>query len=473
MKTRRHFLSQSAAVTSGFYGLSCFLNQTGFSKDKPGKKTKPKADDGFSYGELVPDPYKLLDLPEGFRYRILSKTGDRMGDGFKVPGKPDGMAAFDLGDGKIALIRNHEIGHSGFQTGPFDDNTKLPEGFDSSLIYDGGRHGAQPFVGGTTTLILDAKNGKLLDEYLSLVGTDRNCAGGPTPWGSWITCEEPADLTTQWGDIHGYCFEVPATATPGLVKPVALKAMGRFRHEAIAVDPRTGVVYLTEDRNDGVLYRFIPKENGKLEMGGKLQALKIAGKGKQDTRNWPGGKVTFPVGERVAVEWIDLEDVESPKDDLRIQALKKGAAMFSRGEGMWFGSAEHVGEDSVYFACTDGGREHLGQIFRYFPGEHEGTEREAETPGELELYLEPNDTALLKNADNITIAPSGHLYICEDTSGDNHVRGVTGQGEMFTLAKNRLSKGELTGVCMSPDGSMLFVNIQNPGITFAITGPFV
>lgn len=140
---------------------------------------------------------------------------------------------------------------------------------------------------------------------------------------------------------------------------------------------------------------------------------------------------------------------------------------------MWFGSAEHVGEDSVYFACTDGGREHLGQIFRYFPGEHEGTEREAETPGKLELYLEPNDTALLKNADNITIAPSGHLYICEDTSGDNHVRGVTGEGEMFTLAKNRLSKGELTGVCMSPDGSILFVNIQNPGITFAITGPFV
>jgi secreted PhoX family phosphatase len=249
--------------------------------------------------------------------------------------------------------------------------------------------------------------------------------------------------------------------------------MGRFRHEAIAVDPVTGIVYLTEDRNDGVIYRFIPKVKGELARGGRLQALKIAKKGKFDSRNWPGNKSTFPLVERLPVEWIDLDNVESPADDLRIQALQKGALIFSRAEGMWYGSADVVGEDSIYFACTDGGEAHLGQIFRYFPGPNEGAGNESEAPGHIELYLEPNDTALLKNADNITISPSGHLFICEDTKKANHIRGVSENGEMFTLARNRLNDSELAGVCVSPDGSTVYVNIQSPGITLAIRGPFV
>lgn len=466
MKTRRDFFRSSAAVTAGFAGLSQYLSaqEVGIG---PGGPTS------FSYGPLKPDPEGLFDLPEGFSYRVISRTGYRMGDGYKTPGAPDGMATFDLSDGKVALIRNHEIGHSGFKTGPFDDNTRLPEGFDPAEIYDGGRNGAQPFVGGTSTVILDAATGEIIDSYLSLVGTDRNCAGGPTPWGSWITCEEPADLTSEWGAFHGYCFEVPARVERGLAKPEPLRAMGRFRHEAIAVDPRTGIIYLTEDRNDGVLYRFIPSEPGKLTAGGRLQALGLAPGAPSDTRNWPGGKASFPVGERFAVKWVDLEEVESPKDDLRIQAIGKGAVIFSRGEGMWFGSAAQVGEDSIYFACTDGGRKHLGQIFRYYPSEQEGTAGESDQAGQLELFLEPNDSALLKNADNLTIAPSGHLYICEDTSGLNQLRGVDEKGSIFTFGANRLNDSELTGVCFQPDGKRLFVNIQNPGITLAIEGPFV
>ena len=465
MKTRRTFLTQSVAVTTGFGALKLFLSNghaQGVAEEK-----------AFSYGTLVEDPKGLLDLPKGFTYQIISRTGDRMPDGYKVPGKPDGMAAFQLEGDLIALIRNHEIGHSGFKTGPFEDNTKLPEGFDRELIFDAGENGAQPFVGGTTTIILNQKTGEVVDEYLSLIGTDRNCAGGPTPWGSWVTCEEPADLTTKWGKKHGYCFEVPAKREAGLTKPVPIKEMGRFRHEAIAVDPVTGIVYLTEDRNDGVIYRFIPKVKGELAGGGRLQALKIAKKGKFDSRNWPGNKSTFPLVERLPVEWIDLDNVESPADDLRIQALQKGALIFSRAEGMWYGSADVVGEDSIYFACTDGGEAHLGQIFRYFPGPNEGAGNESEAPGHIELYLEPNDTALLKNADNITISPSGHLFICEDTKKANHIRGVSEKGEMFTLARNRLNDSELAGVCVSPDGATVYVNIQNPGITFAIRGPFV
>jgi len=461
MHTRRSFLQQSAAVTSGFFGLNQFL-----SGDL-------KADERFSYGGLKTDPDGILDLPKGFRYRVISRTGDRMSDGFKVPGRPDGMATFDLGKGRLALIRNHEIGHSGFKSGPFDDNSKLPDGFDPTRIYDGGRFGAQPFVGGTTTVVYDVKSQKMSSQYLSLIGTDRNCAGGPTPWNSWITCEEPADMTSQWGAFHGYAFEVPASASPMLADPEPLKAMGRFRHEAVAVHPNTGIVYLTEDRNDGVIYRFIPKEPGKLALGGTLEALKIKESGEHDTRNWPGGKTSFPLGKRVPVEWVKLDDVTSPKDDLRLQATSKGAVMFSRGEGMWYGSEAQVGEDSIYWACTDGGQKLLGQIFRYFPSPDEGTAAESATPGELELYLEPNNTELLRNADNITISASGHLYICEDTSGVNQLRGVTRDGEMFTFARNRASEGELTGVCFSPDGSTLFVNIQSPGITLAVTGPFV
>jgi len=460
MHSRRSFLNHSAAVTSGFLGLNHFLSGN------------LQADNQFSYGELMKDPDGLLDLPKGFQYQVLSRTGDRMNDGFLVPGAPDGMATFDLGKGQIALIRNHEIGHSGFKLGPFEDNSRLPDGISPEQTYDPGRFGAQPFVGGTTTVVYDLKSGKITNQYLSLIGTDRNCAGGPTPWNTWITCEEPADMTSQWGAFHGYAFEVPASAKTRLADPVPLKAMGRFRHEAVAIDPKSGIVYLTEDRNDGVIYRFIPNEPGKLAKGGQLEALKIKEAGEHDTRNWPGGKTSFPTGKRVAVEWVKLDDVTSPKDDLRLQATAKGAVIFSRAEGMWYGSAAQVGEESIYWACTDGGAKMLGQIFRYFPSPHEGTPEESSAPGELELFLEPNNTDLLNNADNITVAPNGHLYICEDTSGINQLRGVTLGGGMFTFARNRASEGELTGACFSPDGSTLFVNIQNPGVTFAVTGPF-
>lgn len=467
MKSRRSFLTHSAAVTSGFLGLQHFLSRSA------GASEAGAAEANSPFGKLIPDPEGLLDLPADFQYEVISRTGDLMGDGYKVPGHPDGMAAFALDGGRIALIRNHEIGHNGFPKGPFEDNTKIPEGLNRELVYDAGRFGAQPFVGGTTTVIFDVQRQKVVDQYLSLVGTDRNCAGGPTPWGSWITCEEPADMTTQWGLFHGYCFEVPASPVPGLVKPVPIRAMGRFRHEAIAVDPTTGVIYLTEDRSDGVLYRFLPNEPGKLLAGGRLQALGLRDDAPGDSRNWPDSKKTFPIGERLPVRWIDLEDIESPHDNLRHQALEKGALIFSRGEGMWFGSEKEVEENAVYFACTDGGANQAGQIFRYYPSAAEGSAQEDKVPGEIELYLEPNDTELLKNGDNITIAPSGTLYICEDSKGTNMVRGVTVEGQMFTLASNRLNGSELAGVCFSPGGETLFVNIQQPGITFAITGPFL
>ena len=227
-------------------------------------------------GPLLSDPAGIVDLPRGFSYRILAKPGGTMSDGFKVPGAPDGMAAFPTDDGKLVLVCNHELNADSARRGPFRKGGVLPPDFDRTLCYDAGGEGEMPMPGGTTNIVFDPETGTATAHFLSLVGTDRNCAGGAMPWGSWITCEEPGDLTSKRGLLHGWCFEVKATGQPGVQKPVPLKALGRFRHEAVACDPRTGSIYLTEDRNDGLLYRFVPEKAGDLTKG-KLQALVIDG----------------------------------------------------------------------------------------------------------------------------------------------------------------------------------------------------
>jgi secreted PhoX family phosphatase len=414
------------------------------------------------FGPLVSDAAGVIDLPEGFTYRILSRRGETMADGFKTPGQPDGMAAFPADDGKLVLVCNHELALKSVKEGPFPDNSRLPANFDAGLVFDGGPGGMQPHLGGTTNIVFDPKSGKKISQFLSLIGTDRNCAGGAMPWGSWITCEEPEDLTSVRGKQHGWCFEVKAATGGGLQKPVPLKALGRFRHEAVALDPRTGWLYLTEDRNDGLLYRFIPEKKGDLSRG-KLQALKITGKDSADLRNYhPDAK--WPVAsEKLRVEWYDIDDPESPNDDLRIRGHQAGAARFARGEGI------HWVDDAFFICCTDGGPSRRGQIFRLQPGAGEGNDQ-------LELFLQPEKIDLLSNGDNLCPAPWGGIVICEDLinaafSPAAHVRCVTPEGKIFTLAKNRRA-GEFAGCCFSPDGKWFFVNIMAQGLTLAITGPW-
>jgi secreted PhoX family phosphatase len=242
--------------------------------------------------------------------------------------------------------------------------------------------------------------------------------------------------------------------------------MGRFNHEAVAVDPATGIVYLTEDRGDGLFYRFIPNTNRRLANGGKLQALAILGENSRDTRNWEEGNAPeFPVREPRDVAWIDLDNIDSPEDDLRLQGFERGAAVFARGEGIWFGDNE------LYFACTNGGKIAAGQVFRYTPSEEEGTSGEARSPGKLELFAEPNDKKILKSCDNLAIAPWGDVVLCED---DSHpfVVGITPKGECYQLAENVGYESEMAGGVFSPSGQTFFVNLQKPGITVAITGPW-
>jgi secreted PhoX family phosphatase len=455
---RRTFLLQAAAVSAGFLRLGSLLQAAG----QPVQGYRSQTD---LYGALVPDPHRILDLPPGFTYRVLSRHGDSMDDGFKVPAAMDGMAAFPAPGGRTLLIRNHELDQASSSLGAFGPDHALLGRVPADRLYDAGVQG-KPYLGGTTTLIFNPRTLEVDTEFLSLAGTSRNCAGGPTPWGSWITCEE---TTVRAGDRalrdHGYNFEVPASLSPSLTVPVPLTAMGRFNHEAIAVDPFSGVVYQTEDESNGLIYRFVPRVPGRLHEGGWLQALALRDHPSADTRRWKPEK-PFPFRERLAVHWIPLEEIDNPGNDLRIRGARAGAAVFARGEGMWYGNGE------VYFACTNGGTAQKGQVFRYRPSPHEGTPEEDSAPGQLELFIEPNDADLLEYGDNLTVAPWGDLVLCEDGASTQYLRGVTLDGRIYALGRNAFNNSEFTGACFDPVHPILYVNIQNPGLTLAITGPW-
>lgn len=445
MLDRRQFAGAALAFTG--LALQSGAARAGMMATDPG------------YGPLQPDPAGLLDLPPGFSYRILSSFGDAMNDGNVVPDRADGMGCFKLDNGRVALVRNHELQPKHVADGPFARNGHLPdEAFD--------RAGGSALPGGTTTLVLDPETLTVEQQYLSLVGTIRNCSGGVTPWNSWLSCEEnvagPADGVEK---AHGWIFDVPADAGT-LVKAEPLKAMGRFMREAAAVDPRTGIVYMTEDRDDSLFYRFLPDVPGSLDRGGRLQALAFTDKWVRDTRNWAGQKMA--PGSWQFARWIDLDDPESPNDDLRLRGAKEGGAIFARGEGI------HWGQEELYFTCTSGGRAKQGQIMRYRPSRHEGKSREKSAPGRLQLFLESTDPAQYSFGDNLTVAPNGHLIVCEDQYGetvDNHLRGVTPFGEVYAFGRVR-TQTEPAGACFSPDGKTLFLNLYSPTKTVAIRGPF-
>lgn len=455
MLTRRRFLG-AAAVSLGLAGL-----RSAFGHDH---RLLARSDD--RYGALIRDPAGILALPEGFSYRIFSRAGEVMDDGFVVPELHDGMAAFEGPDGRTLLVRNHEVGWGARgASGPFGPAYELLNQLDPTRIFDSGDDQARPALGGTTTLLYDTVHQRLVGHRLSLAGTIRNCAGGPTPWGSWLTCEE---TVVGAGDgrlhDHGWVFEVPAVWGGPPVRPNALRAMGRFNHEAVAVDAESGALFLTEDRDDGLVYRFLPDEPGNLAAGGRLQALAVVDRPSLDTRNWRWPRL--PVKQSLAVRWIDLDDVESPEDDLRYRGFAAGAARFARGEGIW------AGEDGIYLACTNGGMKRLGQIWRYQPSADEGRAGEEAAPARLELFVEPDDSTLVENADNLTVAPWGDLVVCEDGTGDDYLVGITTGGELYRLAHSMSGTGEFAGACFSPDGSTLFVNMQARGWTLAIRGPW-
>jgi uncharacterized protein len=410
--------------------------------------------DGVGYGPLRPvkdatTGLPLLELPEGFRYLTFGWTGDAMDDGKRTPGLHDGMAAFAGNNGTVVLVRNHEIAASpAFGDRPYDPQAG----------------------GGTTTLVFDPAAEKVVSLRASLSGTVRNCAGGPTPWGSWLTCEETVLGPAQGNPLtkqHGYIFEVPRE---GVSDAEPIKAMGCFVHEAIAVDPKTGIVYETQDRAQAGLYRFIPKTRGRLADGGRLQMLAIDGRPRFDMSRGQRAAATH------GVHWVDIPEPDRPHVDPDLgdargvleQGLNRGGALFSRLEGAWFGDGK------LYVTATDGGDARMGQVWELDPE----TER-------LRLIFESPGPQVLNMPDNLCLSPRGGLAVCEDGTANPHVHGLTRDGRIFRFARNTVwlegqrnslwgdfTMREIAGVTYSPDGKWMFLNVQTPGITFAITGPW-
>lgn len=421
------------------------------------------------YGRLAPGTdCPELEIPESFRCIRLSSGGvpSSVRAELNVPNAFDGMAAFPLPNGNVRLIRNHEM---------TDDADKgRPIG---QPAYDG------RCSGGTTSLEVrisgpdDDPTVELVDEFVSLAGTTVNCAGGPTPWGSWLSCEE-----ITWGAErgyerpHGYIFEVPADAT-GPVDPVPLRDMGRFVHEAIAVDPDTGIVYETEDtwyvpdRLPGAgFYRFIPNEPGVLAAGGRLQMMAVTDQPGYLTARGQTAGTTLPV------HWVDIDDPDPPDaeaDQLAVfkQGVERGAARFARLEGAFYG------DGGIYMVSTNGGDATAGQVFHYRPT--------AADTGELALVFESPSHDVLDSPDNIVLSPRGGLVMCEDGSGEQFVRGLDREGRVINLvrsphAEGESQPGEFAGSCFSPDGRVLFFNVQGgreigstvASATYAMWGPW-
>ena len=454
---RRGFL-QSMGGLSVAATFGTFLKRTSYGDASHAAtgygKLRPVADEATGLN--------LLCLPDGFRYRTFGWTGDAMADGRPTPDSHDGMGIVREADGLITLVRNHEI-----KARTVDFGT------------DAIRFDAQA-GGGCSNLTFNANSGEWIEARPSLAGTVKNCAGGPTPWGTWLSCEETVlgpggvdgDETFDFEQEHGWIFEVSADAD---TRPVPYKAMGRFVHEAVAIDPETGIVYETEDQGTAGFYRFTPHETGRLAAGGRLQMLKVAGR--DDLRSG------LNVGQEFDASWVDIDEAEhahSPNSGSRknpngdelgvfMQGKEQGAATFARLEGCWYGNG------LVYLVSTSGGDKSLGQVWQYDPR----NER-------LKLIFESPGADVLDSPDNICVSPRGGLVLCEDGDAVPHrMHGMTPDGRVFPFAANNIVLNkerngfegdfrgeEWCGATFSADGRWLFANVQTPGITFAITGPW-
>ena len=375
---------------------------------------------GFGgYGPLVKDPNGILDLPQGFHYKMLSQAGDIMPNGDKVPAMHDGMAAFRGDKNTTILVRNHEN----------STNSNYP--------VNGKNPWSTGAAGGTTTLIV-GPNREIIDQYVSSSGTIRNCAGGSTTWGTWLTMEETRNMG------HGFVFEVNPLDPENDMSRTPVRDMGYFSHEAGHVDPSTGIWYLTEDASPSFLYRFTPNDRsqtlGSLQKGGILEAAAI--------EELPRAS-QMATGQRFGVVWKKLNPEIAQSD-----AKAKGCIEFSRLEGAYFS------EGTFWFDDTSAGEKRLGRVYRYTPATNT-----------LELFYESTDKNDLQAPDNITITPWGDLWVAED-GGNDRIIGMTPEGNVYTFAANKLNGSEFAGPTFSPDGNTFFVNMQTPGITFAIWGPF-
>jgi len=410
----------------------------------------------------------ILKLPKGFRYHSFAWAGELLGDGFTSPGACDGMGVVRDEDGIVTLIRNHELRGS---SGAIGDPEKA---WDVT-------------GGGTTTLKFDTQAERLVDSGVSLGGTINNCAGGVTPWGTWLSCEEGpvtpelmshgiSSRQRKWHldnvqESHGYVFEVHPE---GESNPRPIIPMGQFYHEAAAVDPQSGAVYMTEDHEPNAgFYRYLPDVPGDLQAGGVLQMMKVEGREEL--------KYSVPLNRAMKIGWVTISDPgqgHTPGTHDCAGVVNQGMSV----GGTAFVSLEGCGyfEGSVYFTSKAGGKHRSGQIFRL--------DIAAET---VELIFESDGPNGFSGLDNIIVSPKGSLIICEDRLGlfldGQYIAGLTPGGELFAFCQTNPDihasyaghslhdtavSSEWAGACFSADGQWMFVNLYSPGMTFAITGPW-
>jgi secreted PhoX family phosphatase len=467
------------------------------------------------YGPLAPkppaggtDPTQYLSLPAGFNYQVISRQGQPMRDGKPTPGIFDAKGAFpDTGDGvnptgdTTILIRNHENrerpGEVKVTTGPRFEYDEATFGGNTKLVVKRKKTGMD-------TNQNPVYEYTVADSFAILGGTSTNCTGGETPFKKWITCEEVVKGPGGGSDgktspkKHGYVFEVDAMSD-GPVPAAPIVVAGRFVHEAAAW--RSGVLYLTEDRRimsdpklgqiGACFYRYTPdkrvgQSTNLAETTGKLEALKVKGVLHKNM------DAETEVGAALEVEWVTVDEPDHNDDTdnrrdrapgftpTRIQAQDKGAAYFDREEGIWVGQGGQ-GDAKVYFDCTNGGPNDLGQVWEYDPG------RETIT-----LIFQSPSSDVLQNPDNITIVPqTGDMFLGEDENVPDargqFIRGLTGDGEIYDFAQTVSNDTEFCGACFDPDGQTLYVNQQGErgsasdpldvapnqqAVTYAIYGPF-
>jgi uncharacterized protein len=452
--SRRSVLERSAAgvgivLTGGFSGM--------FGAEAAAQRGRHRPPAG--YGPLIDDPAGRLSLPEGFKYEIVAESGvTTLETGEPTPSDPDGTASFPRRHGGSILVSNHEV--SGEEAYPVPH----VEGY----VYD-------PAAGGGTTTIEVDSHGRRVRQYVSLAGTSTNCAGGKSPWGTWLTCEETESQAAQTKP-HGYVFEVDPYDQRANRDPKPIKALGRYAHEALVVDPHDGTIYLTEDAGtpNGLLYRWTPPRSA-LPLGkgvlkrladdaGELEAMKATSR---RGKHVPDLSVATQHGTTYDIEWVTVPDRDAATTSTRKQFTDDQITRSRKLEGMWWG------DGGAYFVCsfarfTDGSAaQHDGQVWFLDPDED---------TIELKLHFvyTPNDQDDDEDGpDNITVSAYGGLIIAEDGDGKQHLIGSTDDGETFFFARNDDPEdSEFTGPNFSPDRKVLFANVQVPGVVFAIRGPF-
>lgn len=429
---------------------------------------------------LVDDPAGLLALPPGFSYAVVTRAGvTRLEEGGVTPSNHDGTAVFTTGRGRYTLIQNHEL----------KAGSPLGVPHVKGTVYDEQALNA----GGCTVIRTDAR-GRNLGEYVAISGTSTNCAGGPTPWGTWLTCEETEDragaawkgngATGVYGKDHGYVFEV---FHDGRTLPKPIKALGRYSHEACAVSHDRRQIFLSEDASgpNGLFYRWTAPRGFRAGPGladrladdaGVLEAMQII---------MPDGSVlpdvayltSAQLGLPFPVKWKAVPDRDARTTSTRKQFKDGEVTRGKKFEGV-YGTDRGVYVVNSY-AFSDGDLPadavpHDGmvwfydyeastiQLVAYFP--HQATAKTGAKPKYDDLTFD--------GPDNVTVTPWGSLVLAEDGVGSSHVLSATPYGPTQAIARNMLNDSEFTGPTFSDDGKVLFVNMQDPGLTFAITGPW-